>query len=690
MAADETIRLVVQADTSQVQGASTAIKTAASAVQDLTAGQQRGMAQWDAMVAAQARATTGAKAQTAATVAATTAITAQASATAKAGAAAATGAGGMRGFGMGILYVSQAVEDAQYGFSSVLNNIPLIVMAMGGSGGIAGAISLVGVGIAVASRHMEWFTGKVKEAIDPIEALKKELEEIGKKPVKLSFDVERKTEIEKEVAEATANAGKFKALEGVKPQEETDLEERFNKAVTESGHGGAQVASVLKDIKAHEMTFGDADKEMNQRVREADDARRDLDKAKEDQAKFIEFNKKRSAGLLPEGAKEPENPDVAGAQLRVTRAENALGSRAAEIKGTGPSSAEAAVGKMSAEEKIAALREHGSNVSEDFIKAFENPLDKMLDDAMIAWEDIKRKSAKDEKEADEIADAEQEELKRSGEAMRRSREKAQAQAKEYAGGLVGAGMAGMDEGGTINKDTAEKALRMLKPDVSLYIANQTLEMLQKDIDKAIRQRMVDHGLSFDQAAKELADEAKDKVFAAHLAAEQAPFKRQKERESSFAGQAALSMEGALGNVAEGGIVRGTGRHQLEMQSTGSADLANRVMFERQKAMMAYNRSAANRKKWQGMTAAQRMEAYGKVTDKVTEDAVDYQAGRLFNAGLGTYQQSRDVAKSMVANITGRMGDPATEAQLKLQQSTDGLRAKMDDMMRNGVPLVLRP
>ena len=63
---------------------------------------------------------------------------------------AATRAAGKRGgygSGYGLLMVSQAVEDAQYGLNAIVNNIPYIVMAFGGSAGLAGGISLAMVAL---------------------------------------------------------------------------------------------------------------------------------------------------------------------------------------------------------------------------------------------------------------------------------------------------------------------------------------------------------------------------------------------------------------------------------------------------------------------------------------------------------------------------------------------------------------
>lgn len=47
--------------------------------------------------------------------------------------------------GNSILYASQAFEDLQYGIRGVLNNIPQLVMSLGGTAGLAGVISIVAV-----------------------------------------------------------------------------------------------------------------------------------------------------------------------------------------------------------------------------------------------------------------------------------------------------------------------------------------------------------------------------------------------------------------------------------------------------------------------------------------------------------------------------------------------------------------
>lgn len=60
-----------------------------------------------------------------------------------------------KGAGMGLLMLGQMIDDAQYGFRSIVNNIPGVVMSLGGSAGLAGAVAIAGVGINTWINHWE-------------------------------------------------------------------------------------------------------------------------------------------------------------------------------------------------------------------------------------------------------------------------------------------------------------------------------------------------------------------------------------------------------------------------------------------------------------------------------------------------------------------------------------------------------
>jgi hypothetical protein len=55
---------------------------------------------------------------------------------------------------MGILEVSRAIEDAQYGIRGVLNNIPGIIQSFGGSMGLAGVVSIAAVAVSVFGKSL--------------------------------------------------------------------------------------------------------------------------------------------------------------------------------------------------------------------------------------------------------------------------------------------------------------------------------------------------------------------------------------------------------------------------------------------------------------------------------------------------------------------------------------------------------
>lgn len=78
---------------------------------------------------------------------------------------------GSKNAGNALLLFSQGFEDAQYGIRGVLNNIPSLIIAMGGTAGVAGAVSVAAVSFSML---FEWMgrTGEraaeVKERISEL------------------------------------------------------------------------------------------------------------------------------------------------------------------------------------------------------------------------------------------------------------------------------------------------------------------------------------------------------------------------------------------------------------------------------------------------------------------------------------------------------------------------------------------
>jgi hypothetical protein len=92
--------------------------------------------------------------------------------------------GGSMNLGQAGLEASRAIEDLQYGFNGIVNNIPSLVMGLGGTAGVAGAFSLAAVGanqlIKYLGKEMPDAAAEgAKAAKADIESLNKSLEDMA-------------------------------------------------------------------------------------------------------------------------------------------------------------------------------------------------------------------------------------------------------------------------------------------------------------------------------------------------------------------------------------------------------------------------------------------------------------------------------------------------------------------------------
>jgi len=65
---------------------------------------------------------------------------------------------------MGVLALSNAFQDAQYGMAGMINNIPMMVSGLGLGMGVAGAVQAAAVGIQILSKNVDLFGEKAKQA----------------------------------------------------------------------------------------------------------------------------------------------------------------------------------------------------------------------------------------------------------------------------------------------------------------------------------------------------------------------------------------------------------------------------------------------------------------------------------------------------------------------------------------------
>lgn len=92
-------------------------------------------------------------------------------------------AGSTRNVGMAALEASRALEDLQYGVSGIVNNIPSLVMALGGGAGLTAAISLGAVAVNQLVKAFTEVEPAVKDAADKssdrLDSLRGEIENLA-------------------------------------------------------------------------------------------------------------------------------------------------------------------------------------------------------------------------------------------------------------------------------------------------------------------------------------------------------------------------------------------------------------------------------------------------------------------------------------------------------------------------------
>lgn len=142
------------------------------------------------------------------------------------------------GSGQAVLQTAQAVDDLQYGLRGVMNNIPGLIMSLGGGAGLAGILSLVAVGVAtVGKKFWDWWTFK-----DKIKELNGWLEEMNGK------------------LKEAANTRSKEALEGTAAGAEAlaNAVERANEALAEQQGRLARTAAASQEMAAAQAALDEA------------------------------------------------------------------------------------------------------------------------------------------------------------------------------------------------------------------------------------------------------------------------------------------------------------------------------------------------------------------------------------------------------------------------------------------------
>ncbi len=114
--------------------------------------------------------------------------------------------------GRGLSQLSYAIDDVQYGFNAIVNNIPQIVMGFGAGAGVAGAVGIAAVAINQLIKHWGELSDMAQSAwaggsIEQLHNIRKAAEEATK-----AFD--KLTEVHTKMQEATEKFTKEAFVEG--------------------------------------------------------------------------------------------------------------------------------------------------------------------------------------------------------------------------------------------------------------------------------------------------------------------------------------------------------------------------------------------------------------------------------------------------------------------------------------------
>ena len=193
--------------------------------------------------------------------------------------------------GMGLLNLAYAIDDVQYGLRGVMNNLPSVVAAFGGSAGLGAAAMIGAVAIQTLMdkfpellKYFEKTTEKVGNLADPLNKFKENLEQIKNRVEELGkaeYDeagavgellrLRKQQEIlEEQIADRKKNQAAAEKIAKSEGKEADTLKaektKAFNDAITDAGLGKTVTEELQKAILA-EMQKGITDDSIKELVK---------------------------------------------------------------------------------------------------------------------------------------------------------------------------------------------------------------------------------------------------------------------------------------------------------------------------------------------------------------------------------------------------------------------------------------
>ena len=412
---------------------------------------------------------------------------------------------GMSG-AMGLMMMSQFIDDMQYGFRAVVNQIPQLGMGLGAALGMSsdaamklgGAMGIAGVAINLVLNHaggwaesMGLVAEETKKSADAIEALTERLKVLEAKPIKLAIDTFEIDQAKKKLAELEAAAQAFKGM----GETASAGEKASGEAVSQkfAGLGRAEGDKIQTDLKAKMVQEITAQSET---IKEVD---REVIRAQEVQRKAetrLQF-----AGSM--GGQRQALEDIDAAKARVKAAQDAAGKARLAISDEGGEAerevgkiwSEATKGNVDAQKKLVArLQAIGQ-------EKLASEIAGVRPDLMGPTEedpDIARTNAFNERMAKE------------------AKEKREAEDSRLAGAMQGSVGKGLLEDAGISDETLESRIKKAMEDAGVgaeeiaAAVKGTAKKLREKMDAAVQERAVSRGINENVARDQLFKEANER------------------------------------------------------------------------------------------------------------------------------------------------------------------------------------
>ena len=197
---------------------------------------------------------------------------------------------------MGFMALSNAVQDVQYGFGGIVNNIPQIITGLGMGMGVAGAVQIAAVGIQFLLKNVDLFGEKAKEAAKAAAELSGETMADADAAHKAAAATKAQAAAQEELnAAMTATEGHYKAVIALSEQviKQKQAEKDAETALADA-QAGMEMARIALAESRGEITKEDAIL-AKEKVRTEADARKQTAAVALEEGKVAEARRKAAA-----------------------------------------------------------------------------------------------------------------------------------------------------------------------------------------------------------------------------------------------------------------------------------------------------------------------------------------------------------------------------------------------------------